>query len=235
MTTVSKVCSDVLVLFLSRTLTKFSARMLQYYLPKASDFIASILPTRGLSVSQSKDYVLKMTDQDNPSSLSIMGKLHTKRSEMRDIEMSAECMDQMAAGIDTTGDGLCFLMWHLSQPEGMAFQAKLRDELRSNSGAALGELQYLDAIVKEGLRCWPPIPMSLPRYVPKGGRTIQGFEIPAGTIVSCQAWSLNRLEDVFPEPEKFLPERWLSQKGTYERNALFFSFAQGGRGCIGKK
>ena len=57
-------------------------------------------------VGGSKNYVLDMTKQHNPSDHSIMGKLHTKKAEMRSIEMSAECMDQMAAGIDTTGDGL---------------------------------------------------------------------------------------------------------------------------------
>ena len=126
-------------------------------------------------------------------------------------------------------------MWQLSQPESSEIQDYLRKELVENPDASLSDLQYLDAVVKEGLRCFPPIPMSLPRYVPKGGRSIEGYEIPAGTIVSCQAWSLNRLEDIFPEPEKFLPERWMGDKGVHERNALFFSFAQGGRGCIGKK
>lgn len=209
--------------------------MLQYYAPQAANLIAKLTPTRTLTIVGSKEYVLKMTDLPSLSSFSIMGKLHTKISEMRPIEMSAECMDQMAAGIDTTGDGLCFLMWHLSQPENHSTQEKLRKELLQNPDAALGDLPYLDAVAKEGLRCFPPIPMSLPRYVPKGGRSIEGYNVPGGTIVSCQAWSLNRLEEAFPEPERFLPERWLGEEGTHDRNALFFSFAQGGRGCIGKK
>jgi cytochrome P450 len=209
--------------------------MLQYYAPRLAGLISSLWPTKTRAVPGSKQYVRKMTDAPNPNEYTLMGKLSQKKSEMSSLDMSAECMDQMAAGIDTTGDGLCFLMWQLSQPESIEVQVKLNKELVGNSEASLNELPYLDAVVKEGLRCFPPIPMSLPRYVPAGGRTIDGYQVPEGTIVSCQAWSLNRVEDVFPEPEKFLPERWMLEKGVHERNAVFFSFAQGGRGCIGKK
>lgn len=150
--------------------------------------------------------------------------------------MAAESMDHMAAGIDTTGDGLCFLMHELSLPRSQQIQQKLREELVQNPQSKLDELPYLDAVIKEGLRLFPPIPMSLPRYVPENGRTVCGYTLPAGSIVSCQAYSLHLLDkDVFPNAEKFLPDRWLQKEGEIERNRLFFAFASGGRGCIGKK
>ncbi len=97
-------------------------------------------------------------------------------------------------------------------------------------------MPYLDAVVKEGLRLFPPIPMSLPRYVPENGRVISGYEISAGSIVSCQAYSLHLLDQrVFPDAEAFMPMRWLEKEGELDRNRLFFAFASGGRGCIGKK
>lgn len=143
----------------------------------------------------------------------------------------------MAAGIDTTGDALCFLMWELSQTRSMGYQTRLQEELR---GAGLGvgwdKLPFLDAVVMEGLRCFPAIPMSLPRYVPAGGRTVDGYFLPQGTTVSCQAYSVQRTDaGVFPEPDAFRPERWLEPKGDAERKRLFFAFANGGRGCVGKQ
>lgn len=150
--------------------------------------------------------------------------------------MAAESMDHMAAGIDTTGDGLCFLMHELSLPRSQVIQQRLQKELVSNPQAKLDELPYLDAVVKEGLRLFPPIPMSLPRYVPENGRVISGYALPAGEVVSCQAYSLHLLDQsVFPDAEKFLPERWLEKEGQLHRNRMFFAFASGGRGCIGKK
>lgn len=151
----------------------------------------------------------------------------------------------MVAGIDTTGDALCFLMWELSQPSSLPLQKRLQDELLAYQNqnpkeeigkSVLDQLPYLDAVVMEGLRCFPAIPMSLPRLVPKGGRTIDGYLVPEGTVVSCQAYSVQRLDDeVFPEPRVFRPERWLEEKGDAERKRLFFAFAAGGRGCIGKQ
>lgn len=147
----------------------------------------------------------------------------------------------MAAGIDTTGDALCFLMWELSQPRSLHHQRRLQAELRlqanpAAAGPGFDKLPYLDAVVMEGLRCFPPIPMSLPRYVPAGGRSIDGFFMPDGTTVSCQAYSVQKLDGaVFPEPEAFRPERWLETEGDAERKRLFFAFANGGRGCVGKQ
>ena len=149
----------------------------------------------------------------------------------------AECMDHLAAGIDTTGDGLTFLMHALSLPESGGVQTRLRAEISENADAAFDRLPYLDAVVREGLRCFPPIPMSFPRCVPVGGRRLDGWWVPQGTIVSCQPWTIHRDEGIFPEAEKFKPERWVeaSKEQRAEMDRMFFAFSQGGRGCIGKK
>lgn len=150
--------------------------------------------------------------------------------------MAAECMDHLAAGIDTTGDGLTFLMYQLSLPESSEIQDRLIEEIRVHKDRKLDELPYLDAVIKEGLRCFPPIPMSQPRYVPAGGRTIDGYFIPAGTIVSCQAHSVHRLnEHVFANGDDFIPERWSKSEKVPEMNRLFFAFGLGGRGCTGRQ
>lgn len=152
------------------------------------------------------------------------------------IQIAAESMDHMAAGIDTTGDGLCFLIHELSLPRNTARQQRLQREITENPDVKLDELPYLDVVLKEGLRLFPPIPMSFPRYVPPGGRQICDYDVPGGTIVSCQPYSLHLLNpDIYPDAETFLPERWLEKEGDLERNRLFFTFSSGGRGCIGKK
>lgn len=187
-------------------------------------------------MAKSKDYVLKASQQTSPNEPSLIYRLQSKSTMLQNIQMAAECMDHMAAGIDTTGDGLCFLMYELSSPRSLHIQQKLHEELIQNPTAKLDELPYLEAVVKEGLRLYPPIPMSLPRYVPDGGKNISGYSIPGGSIVSCQAFSMHKINtDVFPNPDEFLPERWLDEKAAMERNRLFFSFAAGGRGCIGRK
>jgi cytochrome P450 len=78
--------------------------------------------------------------------------------------------------------------------------------------------------------------MSLPRYVPQGGRSIDNFWLPGQTIVSCQAYSVHRLNsDVFPDGDRFNPDRWMEQEGDADRRRTQFAFSNGGRGCVGKQ
>lgn len=210
-------------------------RLVEYYLPTLNR-IAGVFSPKVITLS--KQYVLENAQNSGYNSASLLQKLQldNKGASLTTIQSAAECMDHMAAGIDTTGDALCFLMHELSLPRSAAMQHTLHEELATNAHAKLDDLPYLDAVVKEGLRLFPPIPMSLPRYVPEGGRSIAGYELPAGSIVSCQAYSLHLLNpEVFPDAETFYPERWLEKDGALERNRLFFPFSTGGRGCIGKK
>jgi cytochrome P450 len=189
---------------------------------------------RSRSVPLANEFVLAAVDKLYPESYSLLSKLHSKASELEGDTAAAECMDHLAAGIDTTGDGLCFLMHELSLPHNMHIQERLRDEINNNRDQSFDQLPYLDAVVKEGLRVFPPIPMSFPRYTPDSGTMLDGHFIPGHTIVSCQPFTLHKDPTTFPLPERFDPQRWLEDKGELERNRMFFAFSQGARGCIGK-
>lgn len=165
-----------------------------------------------------------------------------------DNQVAAECMDHLVAGIDTTGDAMCILMWRISTPEYAYVQDRLFEELQSIehafdpvSGTApiseLDKLPYLDAVIHEGLRWRAPVPMTLFRVVPPEGAVLDGFAIPAGTTVGCQAYSLHRTEDVFPDPDRFDPERWLTKdpQKLSARKAHFWPFSSGGRMCLGNQ
>ncbi|KAJ5934200.1 hypothetical protein N7466_003747 [Penicillium verhagenii] len=208
--------------------------LLAYYLPSLEPYFPNFLHPR--SAPKANQYVLDMVSQTEVENYTLLEKLKRKESKLDAMHSAAECKDHMAAGIDTTGDGLCLLMWELSQPQNLHFQQKLHEELLCASpDTSLDSLVYLDAVIKEALRCSPPIPMSLPRYVPEGGRLIDGYFLPAYAIVSVQPYTVHRAHGhVFPEPDRFLPDRWLAEEGTVERNRHFFAFATGGRGCIGK-
>ncbi|KAL3444360.1 cytochrome P450 [Aspergillus insuetus] len=213
--------------------------LLHYYLPSLVPYFPQRLIPRRSPLTN--EYVLRMAAQQSPTPHSLVGKLARKDSPLNHVQVAAETKDHMAAGIDTTGDGLCFLMWELSQPHNYVFQEKLHEELHAASlnddseGPQLDRLPYLDAVVKEALRCAPPIPMSFPRYVPSGGKSIEGYFLPEKTIVSCQPYTVHRLDTgIFPEPDKFNPDRWMEEKCAAERNRLFFAFSTGGRGCTGR-
>jgi len=186
-----------------------------------------------------ESFVLQASRKEAPAPFSLMDKIRGKAALATGwdhLDMAAECMDHMAAGIDTTGDALCFIMWQLSQPESQQVQSRLRHECQQDADISFERLPWLNAVVMEGLRCFPPIPMSLPRRVPAQGRTVDGYHLPAGTVVSGQAWSVHRLNDaVFPDPDTFKPERWLNVDMEADMKRLMWAFSSGGRGCIGKQ
>ncbi|KAF2106163.1 putative P450 monooxygenase [Lophiotrema nucula] len=161
-----------------------------------------------------------------------------------DLDVASEVADHLLAGIDTTSDTLMFLIWALSLPQNLKFQGKLAEELRSQLGDSFNEqgvpraevadkLPYLDAIIKETLRLYAPLPATEPRWAPTD-TTIDGFTIPAHTVIGMDPYSLHRNPDVFPEPTKFDPERWLgSDEEVKERKKWFWAFSSGGKMCIG--
>ncbi|KAH8169572.1 cytochrome p450 domain-containing protein [Sarocladium implicatum] len=220
------------------------SRLIAWYVPTIHSLLAKVIhtfyPPRQTPLAD--DYVLSTAQKPDPAQFTLLSRLEEKSGQLEGaaaldhVDVAAECLDHMVAGIDTTGDALCFLMWELSQPRSLHFQKRLQEELRKNSETPLDQLPYLDAVVNEGLRVFPAIPMSLPRIVPQDGRGIDGVWVPEGTIVSCQAHSVHRINShVFPNPDVFDPERWLKPDGDAERRRLLFAFANGGRGCVGKQ
>lgn len=97
-------------------------------------------------------------------------------------------------------------------------------------------LPYLNAVEKEAMRLHSSVGFLLERHVPAEGATICGQYIPGGTIVGINPWVLQHDAKVFPEPDKFLPERWLeaSAEQLAEMDKSFFAFGAGSRVCIGR-
>jgi cytochrome P450 len=160
------------------------------------------------------------------------------------LDIASECADHLLAGIDTTADSLMFLIWAISRPQNAHIQRHLIDELHSlptevfEQGVpglhVVDSLPYLNAVIRETLRLYNPLPASEPRSIGMD-RVIDGFQIPAGTVVNMSPYSLHRHANVFEDPLRFHPERWLnsSPDKLVEMNRWFWAFSSGGRMCIG--
>ncbi|ONK77134.1 uncharacterized protein A4U43_C02F3450 [Asparagus officinalis] len=107
--------------------------------------------------------------------------------------------------------------WTMSElmkhPEMMA---KAQDEVRralkgkpqnlEYLSSQLGELKYLNSVIKETLRLHPPAPL-IPRLC-RATCTVQGYSIQAGTRVTINVWALGRDPNRWADPEIFKPERF---------------------------
>lgn len=109
----------------------------------------------------------------------------------------------------------------------------LSNEGRVPSYAAVRDIAYLRACLDESLRLSPPVSFGLQRKTPSEGTVVNGEWIAGDTLVSVPAYVAHRDPAIFPEPEKFVPERWLKEEAK-EVQKYFIPFSAGARGCIGR-
>jgi cytochrome P450 len=100
------------------------------------------------------------------------------------------------------------------------------------------KLPYLQAVIKEGLRIYPPVTGLMLKEVPKGGDVLNGVFIPGGAEIGYCAWGVHRSKDVFGEDaDMFRPERWLEAEGEKLRvmnSTVELVFNYGKWQCPGK-
>lgn len=108
-------------------------------------------------------------------------------------------------------------------------------------GPALNSCTYLRACLDESLRMAPAVASAPWREVMSDGALIDGCRVPAGYDVGIGIYSIQHHETYFPQPFKFMPERWLvnsSAASTREKvdqaHSAFAPFSIGPRSCLGK-
>jgi cytochrome P450 len=119
---------------------------------------------------------------------------------------------------------------------------KAQDELDTQVGkerivneSDIGKLPFLQAIVKETLRLYPPGPLSAPREFMEDC-TIGGYRVPKGTRLITNIWKIQTDPRIWSDPFKFEPERFLTtQKDVDVRGQHFelIPFGSGRRACPG--
>lgn len=157
-----------------------------------------------------------------------------------DRELNTHAFGNVTAGADTTAIAMRTIMFNvIKHPE---IYDTLCREIREArlilpiTYAAASTLPYLDAVIKEALRIHPPNGIMYGRTVPPEGATVCGKFMPAGTEVGISPWVLHYNPEIFPDPEKFQPERWLSTDVDLlaERKRSIFAFSAGSHTCLGK-
>ncbi|KAF9064351.1 cytochrome P450 1 [Rhodocollybia butyracea] len=95
-------------------------------------------------------------------------------------------------------------------------------------------LPYVESIYREIMRMHPPVPTNLP-HVSTEDDFYRGYYLPKGCQVVANIWGINRDPNMFPEPDKFMPERFLnSPTGPYTNINNIYAFGFGRRFCAGR-
>ena len=157
---------------------------------------------------------------------------------LTDREVRDQVMTLMFAGHDTSTSTLTFLMFELGRNPAV-LERLCEEQDRALAGGVptpaqlIGELSYLDMVLDETLRLYPPAWIG-PRRVVKGFE-FAGCHVPAGTYLNYCSWASHRIPEVFPEPEAFIPERFERHRKAALPRGAYVPFGGGSRICIGKR
>ncbi|KAF2799379.1 cytochrome P450 [Melanomma pulvis-pyrius CBS 109.77] len=154
-------------------------------------------------------------------------------------EMYTNAMLFFLAGTETSAASLTSLLWylHINPTVSSTLTHEIRNAFTSLDEITLqrcSELPYMQACIEEVLRLDGPVKIGLPRVTPPKGMVIDGNFVPGETVVYVAMHSANLSARNFQHPEKFIPERWMSDDYASDKKGARQPFSLGARNCLGK-
>jgi len=153
----------------------------------------------------------------------------------KDDDVIAAALLMLAAGYDTTATAMAFVLYELaSNPK---CQANLLKEIKQSKDGDI-DIPYLDAVIHESMRK-NPILANLERVCTDEEYHFDGhnYTMKKGEVVRVSNIGICLDPDIFPEPHKFYPERFLNDRtmnqSIYKKSS--FAFSLGPRNCIARK
>ncbi|KAM3339787.1 xanthotoxin 5-hydroxylase CYP82C4 [Capsicum galapagoense] len=158
----------------------------------------------------------------------------------RETVIKATVLSMILDGSDTTAVHLTWIIsLLLNNPRVMKHaQEEIDNKVGKNrwiEESDIKDLVYLQAIVKEALRLYPPAPLLVPHEAVEDC-IVAGYNIPKGTRLFPNAWKIQRDPRIYSEPDKFMPERFLNEHLNVDARGQHFEFipfGSGRRSCPG--
>ncbi|CAH1398070.1 unnamed protein product [Nezara viridula] len=166
--------------------------------------------------------------------------LKMKRDKVPAFQTEKDVKDEvitfMFEGHDTTTSSLTFAIWILGKHQDVQ-----EEVYREVSEILVGQeptyedfqkMTYLDRVLKESMRLYPAVPIVARQATHDVVLPHNGYTIPKGAYLNVMIYPLHRREDLFPDSEKFNPDRHLK---PHKHAYAYIPFSAGPRNCIGQK
>ncbi|UJR23769.1 hypothetical protein I4U23_026745 [Adineta vaga] len=238
-----------LLIYISPRLVKYLEERGYSILPKDSvdyttNVINQILDRRRQRLERRNDFIQMMIDHEEESEQTKedqhddhqQSKLLKKT--LNDKEILGQAFGFLFAGYETTSVLMSFF-FYIMATEQRIIQEKVYDEIRQEIGEdeityeKLNQLHYLDMVISETLRMYPPI-FRFER-VASADYHLGDYHIPKGMIISVPVYPIHHNADVWTEPEKFIPERFSPAEKAKRHPMAYLPFGDGPRNCLGMR
>ncbi|XP_053671192.1 cytochrome P450 4d2-like [Anopheles nili] len=159
---------------------------------------------------------------------------------LTDEEIREEVDTFTFAGHDTTASAMTFILYNVAKHSDV--QERLYEEIVNEMGTDFSELSlhilnnlpYMELVIKESLRLFPPVPV-IARIATEDTQLLSE-RLTQGTSVAIDIFTMHHSADYFPEPERFDPSRFESTRDSQTFNPYtYIPFSAGSRNCIGQK
>lgn len=160
--------------------------------------------------------------------------------QLSDQHVRDEVMTLLFAGHDTTTSTVTFLMYELDRnPDVRAWLVEEVDEVLGRNAPLEREhlsgtaLPRLEMALDETLRMYPPAWVGPRKSV--APYEFNGHWVPGNIPVNYSSWASHHLPHVFPEPQRFRPERFTPENKAKLQKGAYVPFGGGSRTCIGMR
>ena len=156
---------------------------------------------------------------------------------MDDRQVRDEVMTVLLAGHETTAATLSWTWYLLDRHPDVA--ERLRSEIlgalgdRDPTVEDLPQLEGARRVIEEAMRLFPPA--WIITRVAKEEDEIGGYRVAPGTVVTLSPYLTHHSKEVWPEPERFDPDRFTAERSAARPRFAYFPFAGGPRQCIGSE
>jgi cytochrome P450 len=189
--------------------------------------------------------LLRSEEGDNTMNKDFLDIMFSARDEngigMNDDEIEDEIKTFLFAGHDTTSAALSWALYALAtNPEHQkACRKEICDLLRARKNEDdnisyddLSKLNYLTMVIKESMRLYSTVPIIT--RCPSQDIEVKGHVIPKGCNVLLHLYVMHHNPGVWPEPDKFIPDRFHPDIAAGRNAYNFVPFSAGPRNCIGQ-
>jgi cytochrome P450 len=178
------------------------------------------------------------TIREDPTMLSVLLNVVEEETgeHLSDRQVCDEALIFFAAGFETTTNAMSWAMHLLMEhPDVMARARAEADAVLSDGTLSfdkLKQLEYHRRVFQEAMRLLPPA-WFMPRTAIRND-FIDGYFVPAGTVVLLPIYMYHHHPDHWDEPETFDPDRFTAERSKSRHKCAWMPFGAGQRLCIGK-